>query len=155
MKLYLIRHGAAAWTSPDFERCLSPQGKSESIKLFEKHQTEWHEVTHFLVSPYPRAQQSADLLSSFLPSDTCAETYEHLQPESSIARLLSGLSEQNFTENSNIVLVAHNPLLSKLVNKLLGKPQGFYQLGTSAIAALELDAIAPGCAELRWIEAGF
>lgn len=155
MKLYLIRHGEAAWTQPDSDRALTEQGQQNSLSLFEQHQDSWSEIQNVWVSPYRRAQESYQLLSPLVPKDAALTTSALLTPETLPNKLLATLAEVPWEEKSTLALVAHNPLLSKLLNLLTGQPNGFYQLGTSGIAALDVSVMAAGCAELEWIEAGY
>lgn len=155
MKLYLIRHGEAAWTTPDIDRALTTNGQKNSASLFEKHQANWNGVQHVWVSPYQRAQETYQLLSRFLPQETQPITSNLLTPDTPSVKLLTELAQAQWAEHEAIVLVAHNPLLSRLLNLLTGQPDSFYQLGTSGIAALELPVMASGCADVDWIETGY
>lgn len=155
MKLYLIRHGEAAWTEPDSDRALTIQGQENSLSLFEQHQDSWSGVNQVWVSPYRRAQESYQLLSSFVAEDIQQTTSRLLTPDTSPVKLLAKLAEMPWKDQDALALVAHNPLLSKLLNLLTGQPNGFYQLGTSGIAALDLAVMSAGCAELSWIETGY
>lgn len=155
MKLYLVRHGEAAWTEPDSERALTVKGQENSSSLFERYHASWNEVNHVWVSPYRRAQETYQLLGPFVTVNTLQTTSRLLTPDISPVTLLTDLANVSWEEKDALVLVAHNPLLSKLLNLLTGKPNGFYQLGTSGIAALELSVMSAGCAELLWIEIGY
>jgi phosphohistidine phosphatase len=54
--------------------------------------------------------------------------------------------------NQSILLVSHQPLVGELVNKLCGKPAGFYSMGTSSLAAIRASVVATGMGELMWLD---
>ncbi len=155
MKLYLIRHGDAAWTTPDHARALTEKGQHNSEMLFERHKADWQTLGEIWVSPFQRAQESYQLLRPFAPPKVEIIISDVLTPDISPNDVIARLSQDDWSDSAALVLVGHNPLLSNLLNKLTGQPKGFYNLGTSGIAALELSVIAAGCAQLLWIEAGY
>lgn len=154
MILYLIRHGEAGGGIPDASRALTEQGRLNSQWVFAEHQQAWASLDGIIHSPYLRAQQSAELLSAYSPAAP-RSTATTLTPDTSVDECLQYLQAKNYDDQSKVALVGHNPLFSALLNTFLAKPNGYYHLGTSAAAALSLEVLEPGCAELIWLEAGF
>ena len=149
--LYLLRHGQAAWVDPDAARPLTSAGERHTRAVLDTYRARIAAPLELWVSPLLRAQQSADLVGAALAVRE-RRTCDWLTPDSEPAHVLAQL--QQWPGEGGLMLVAHNPLLSRLLNLLLDSPPGRYPLGTSALAALELPVVAAGCAELRWLHSG-
>lgn len=154
-RLYLLRHGQAAWISPDEQRPLTEQGVSQTLAMLDLYAERIESPLSLWVSPYLRAQQSAELVRQrLIPAVEVLSTEDRdcLTPDCDPQRLLAEL--QRWSGARDLMLVGHNPLLTRLLNLLLGEPAGRYHLGTSALVALELPVVAAGCAELLWLHSG-
>lgn len=154
-RLYLVRHGQAAWISPDEQRPLTAQGVSQMHAALDLYVERIVGPLSLWVSPYLRAQQSAKIvLQRLTPAAEvlATESCSCLTPDSDPHALLAEL--QHWSGNGDLMLVGHNPLLTRLLNLLLGTQAGRHHLGTSALAALDLPVVAAGCAELRWLHPG-
>ncbi|MEH6822895.1 MAG: phosphohistidine phosphatase SixA [Motiliproteus sp.] len=146
LELLLLRHGEAGFSSPDTERSLTARGIEQTRAVIKRRTQALAGLTAVYVSPYRRAQQTLVLLTDTLelPASQC---FDGLQPDSSVTQLIEWLQPQQ----GRILLVAHNPLLSRLLNRLLGGSQA-YHFDTSTLACAQMPLAAAGCAELRWIE---
>ncbi|WP_428243682.1 phosphohistidine phosphatase SixA [Gynuella sp.] len=143
MKLFLLRHGQAEpYQNDDFSRQLTEKGRQQIASVIAHIQ----QPELIVVSPLVRAQQSAAIVAdAFQPcsrinSDTLIPDYN----PSDVLSWLEGC------DADVVLLVGHNPLLSRLVNWLSDKEQ-FINLDTGGLACLEGDIVAPDCMTLHWI----
>ena len=146
LELLLLRHGEAAFTLPDSQRALTERGIARTRQVIGRRRTELSRAQSVYVSPYVRARQSLALIEDEL-SLPQAQTYPGLVPESNVDALIDWLEPQQGV----VLLVAHNPLLSLLLNRLLGESNR-YGFDTSTLACLSMPVAASGCAELDWLE---
>ncbi len=104
-------------------------------------------VSGLLVSPYLRAQQTADCIDQVyggLMRINCDE----LVPEASPALLLDWLLANPVSENT--VLVSHMPLVAQLTAVWTGSTARIgYTVGT--VACLDVDVAAASGARLLWM----
>ena len=134
MNLYLMRHGIAvpaddASIAIDAERPLSPKGIKRTRKIAKGIRRLDLSFGVLLTSPLVRARQTADLVAAALGAEALVEEISGLSPESTVERLLSGLSQ--YQDRSDLLLVGHEPLLSHAAAHLLA--------GKSARNALNLE----------------
>jgi len=109
MKLYILRHGEAeGMMARDEERQLTERGREEVASVISARKSELSSVQRILVSPYVRAQQTAEIVSNFLP-DVTLHTTPFLVPESNPTELLRWLANQCFgdLELDSVLLVSH------------------------------------------------
>ncbi len=153
MKLFILRHGEAeAMMSRDEERQLTDRGRADVDRVIASRAQELSVVERVLVSPYIRAQQTADIVEKHLEG-TPRHTTPYLVPESNPIELIRWLSTQCFgdLELNAILLVSHQPLVGTLVNELSGDPMGMHSMGTANLASLDAEVLAYGLAELNWL----
>lgn len=145
MRLWLLRHGeAAAYARSDAERPLTAQGRDE-VRCSAEH-LRGQALQRILVSPYLRAQQTAELVRSTLNLDLPLTTLDWLTPDDDpreVARHLDPF------EGGDVLVVSHNPLLGELVGFLVhGHLQLPTAMRTASLAALDGDLIMPGAMQL-------
>lgn len=143
MRLYILRHGKAEIASgPDSARELTEKGK---IQISEVSQ-HLDDVDLVVVSPYIRAQQTADI---FLLNKQVGQRKESetLIPDASIAEVMSWLEE---VSSQSVLLISHNPLVTELAAWLTG--DNMIRFGTGNLACLEGDYIGPRCLNVSWIK---
>lgn len=153
MELFVLRHGdAEPLITNDQARCLTPRGWAEVQTVMDAACEKMKSLELILVSPYVRAQQTADIVQEKFPS-VKTETTLQLIPEGDISELyelLQGCSEKS------VLLVSHQPLVGTIVNGLSGKGgsknSGYYAMGTANLASIDCDVVAPGCGELQWLK---
>lgn len=146
MKLYLLRHGEAEpYQKIDETRALTPTGraavasKSNLLPMIDQ----------MTVSPYLRALQSADILIEQGVQVHFRQVDDRVTPDSPIEPIISELIRPDLEHQ---LIVAHNPLLSRLVRHLAGEEARGVMLDTAALACLEADQFLPGCATLLWVK---
>ncbi len=155
LELLLLRHGEAAFSLPDSDRNLTERGIVQSQQVLHKRADSLNGLTGCYVSPYRRARQTAQLVQQQVELSAAPklifQIVDGLQPDCSVDALIEWLQPQQ----GRVLLVAHNPLLTLLLNRLLGGPDvglsSGYQFGTSTLASVSMPVAAAGCAELNWI----
>lgn len=148
MRLFILRHGEAeVIAASDADRDLTEAGRAEVREVVRRSAAELSAVTRLWVSPLRRAQQTADVVTEVL-GEIPRETSDLLLPEAITSQVLDMLAGQ---ENSTCLLVSHQPLVGELVNGLCAKANGYYPMGTGALAGIDLEYPALGCGQLTWL----
>ena len=154
MLLYILRHGdAESYARQDSDRALSPTGVRENQIVINEFVQKDPELTTLVCSPYRRAQETAKSVIDILPELVKIDS-EMLVPDVPVADLVSYLDELESSKKlESLMLVGHNPLLSKLVSFLVeGQETGNQYLGTSNLVCLTTQYIAPAGSEINyWI----
>ncbi|MDY7219601.1 phosphohistidine phosphatase SixA [Denitrificimonas sp. JX-1] len=149
MKLWLLRHGAAEpYQIKDSERKLTEQGRAQVVQA-----ADFLRDVHFdrvLCSPYVRARQTAELLSSTLQCLGVIEIVPWLTPEEDVREVVRKLDSYPV---GNLLIVAHQPLLGLLASWLMhGECQYGLSMDTASVACLEGDFIGAGLMDLRALQ---
>ncbi|MWV13507.1 phosphohistidine phosphatase SixA [Pseudomonas sp. R-28-1W-6] len=133
MKLWLLRHGEAEPRArSDAERVLTEHGRKE-VRHAAKHLRE-RPLEQILVSPYRRAQQTAELVREKLGLQLPLTTLDWLTPDDDPRQVLRRLDE--FTAEE-LLIVSHNPLLGALAGLLVhGHLQQPFTLHTASLICL-------------------
>lgn len=151
MKLFILRHGQAEpQKTTDEVRELTEKGREDTKRVVSGRIAYMQSITEIWASPLVRAQQTAHIAASYFPA-LKIQTSELIIPESSPIIAMSWLQSIN-QQNLSILLVSHQPFVGELVNKLCGKPAGFYPMGTSSLAVIETPVIAADVGELLWLD---
>ncbi len=146
--LYLFRHGAAEpWGVSDSARQLTAQGHQQNLATATRWLVQQPEIDRALVSPYVRARQTAADINQLFPQ---LDFIEHpgITPDDDPRAVLDELSTLS---DESVLLVSHNPLLSKLATMLVdGAYSDSVRLDTSEVICLSLSEVAIGCGEIRY-----
>ena len=104
-----------------------------------------------LTSPYARALRTAEILAEVYESDKLFET-AHLTPEAGAKDIVDEVNE-NFSAAGEIVLVGHEPFLSRLISMLLTGAEGMtMELKKGGFCKLTVEKLVFGkCACLNWL----
>lgn len=137
------------FAASDADRELTEAGRQEVREVLRKSNKEVMEISRIWVSPLLRAQQTADLVIEHR-GDIPRHTTSLLLPESTPTDVMDQLM-QELDSGETYMLVGHQPLLGELVNGLCGKPNGYYPMGTGALAHVAMDIPALGCGHLLWL----
>ncbi|OZY85078.1 phosphohistidine phosphatase SixA [Cellvibrio mixtus] len=152
MIIYVLRHGQAeAQISSDDARRLTPTGIIETEAVLASRVSLLAGVAEIWASPLVRAQQTAQLARQYLPGIPL-QTTALLVPESEPEQLIDWLYQREAEGVESILLVSHQPLVGRLLALLCGKPEGFYPMGTSSLAAITLHPVAAGLGDLLWLD---
>ncbi|MFT6915953.1 MAG: phosphohistidine phosphatase [Motiliproteus sp.] len=146
LELLLLRHGEAMLSLPDAKRSLSVRGIEQTRAVLKRRIEALSGLTAVYVSPLRRAQQTLGLVAEIIELPAPLR-FDGLQPEASVTQLIEWLQPQQ----GKILLVAHNPLLSYLLGRLLGEGP-VYTFDTSTLVCTTMPVAAAGCADLSWIE---
>lgn len=168
MKLFILRHGdAEVYASSDDKRQLTIQGQQNVTETARKYTKELSAVSNILVSPYVRAQQTADIVLSNLSlehstqeratqtHDFSVSTVDFLTPNIQPQTVINALfTMQRQVPDQNILLVSHQPLVGYLIELFCQRKPNFmggYPMSPASMACLQMDVIAAGCAELVFL----
>ncbi|AZF04604.1 phosphohistidine phosphatase SixA [Pseudomonas sp. R5-89-07] len=134
MKLWILRHGEAqAHARTDAERNLTEHGRDEVLRSAAHLIGE--PLSAIIVSPYARAQQTANLVREVLGFAPEIRTVPWLTPEGNPAQVLEKLDTDD-----NVLLVSHQPLVGSLISFLQhGHPRQPQPMYTASLAELEGD----------------
>lgn len=118
--LFVLRHGEAAISSPDFDRNLTNKGLSDIERVSEDF-SKYHLPNAVLVSsPSTRTKKTAEILHSKLKSHNVSLFFfedGYLAEDWVWLKYLEGLSEAF----ESCIIVGHNPGIMNLVKKLTGE----------------------------------
>lgn len=146
MKLFLMRHGEAEpYRTDDMNRQLTPTGRASVASKSHLFPT----IDLLIVSPYLRALQTADILVGEGVQVTRRVMDERVVPESDLEPIVDDLLAEPVETR---LIVAHNPLLSRLLRHLSGAQARGVSMDTANVALLEAEAFLPGTAQLLWIK---
>ena len=135
-----MRHGQAEMLgSIDAQRSLTEHGKQEAYDMAQWLQQKQPSLSHVFVSPFKRAQQTADVVLSELKSTPNCQTVSFITPEGSAKAFHDFLDGVCEVENiSSLLVVSHMPLVSFLIEELTTEQQTpIFQ--TAAIAQIDYD----------------
>lgn len=139
MKLCIVRHGEASFTTPDPERTLTATGKQQARIAGQWLVAQFPKKPRLIASPYVRAQQTATIIA-----EECGlqiETWNSLTPDASVNALIAQLS--NVSEDA--ILVSHLPLVGHLAALLVDGKCFDQPWSPAECQLLEGEVVATGC----------
>lgn len=139
MNLFLIRHAAAIedlnhYARTDEDRYLTASGRMTARKFFRDHRNILSGISHILTSPFLRAVQTAEVLSSAIDYEGAIEPAVELRADSASGRAVELVC--SFGHVDSLALVGHEPMMSMLLRATTGgngAPAGFSKCGTAVI----------------------
>jgi phosphohistidine phosphatase len=145
MKLWLLRHGEAEPRArTDAERNLTAAGRLE-VQNSAAH-LHGQPLQVILVSPYQRAQQTAEIVREALGFTGAVETVPWLTPESDPNDAMLYLDRRN---EQNLLLVTHQPFVGALGGWLVnGHRDTPLPMATASLAELDGEHLAAGLMRL-------
>lgn len=155
MILTLLRHGEAGWAASDRQRALTARGNDDiGFACTRFHAAcgarELAMPDLILHSPWLRTAQTAGIVASAF-SHARVRAEQALQPggrEPAVDALVNAVSQPGSDCPDHLLLVSHQPLVSRLVDRYLGQAGQVPPLSPGGLATLELEAAAPACARL-------
>ena len=119
MNLYLLRHGIAVDPSvpgfaKDAERPLTPKGRRRLLQIAQAMAALKISFDVILSSPYVRAAQTAEIVAKSLKRRKQLKFSDDLTPAGNPKSLIQLLNDLR-PRPKNILLVGHEPYLSKLI----------------------------------------
>lgn len=129
----------------DASRALTPQGREQVRR--SASQLAGQPLSMMLVSPYIRAQQTAEIVQATLNQRLEMRTVPWLTPDSDPD---TALGELDNLDAEHLLVVSHQPLVGALVGLLdRGERSSPYAMGTASLARLEGAATLAGLMTLR------
>ncbi|MBA3922993.1 MAG: phosphohistidine phosphatase SixA [Nostocaceae cyanobacterium] len=157
MELYLIRHGIAVDRSeeiPENERMLTPEGRQKMQKVAKRLDDLGVSFSLMVTSPLVRARQTAEILLAQKLSSQLEESH-HLAPSGDILDWLTNwLEPRQFTNDTKIAIVGHEPNLSNWADMLVwGFVKGGIVLRKAGIIGLTLPETGSkiGHSQIFWL----
>ncbi len=155
MNLFFLRHAKAHPRGPKFrpdsKRPLTREGEDKIYDVARGIKKLRVKFDLILTSPCVRALRTAEILAEVYKSKKMFVTH-NLTPESAPEDAIKELNE-NFASLENIVLVGHEPYMSRLISVLLtGGPDTaieFKKAGLCCVTVKELRHAK--CASLNWL----
>lgn len=139
MKIFVMRHGqAAVIADSDKNRPLTKLGGEEATLSAHWLESYGHEFDTILISPYLRAQQTANVVQSIVKYAKC-QTLDFITPSGS-ARDLHDYVDGVLcsTENKKVLFVSHMPLVSSVVAELTNEST-LLSFDTAMIVEIDYD----------------
>ena len=160
MNLYMLRHGIACVPGEDglpkdlkdAERPLSAKGRQRLWGVTGAMRKLELEFDLVMSSPLLRARQSAQIVTEALDLRRKLVLTDHLAPEGSPDALFEQINDPH-RRIKNVLLVGHEPYLSKLIAWLVtGSSAGSIDLRKGGLAKLEVEKLRYArCATLMWL----
>lgn len=136
MKVWILRHGEAqSRARTDAERELTERGREEVLRSAAHLQGQ--PLQRIIVSPYVRAQQTAEQVRQALGFAGPVVTVPWLTPDSDPREVLDSLDAY---ASEDVLLVSHQPLVGALIGLAVhGHLQQAEPMQTASLAELETD----------------
>jgi len=157
MQFYVLRHGiAVTHGAPGFDRDsdrpLTPEGVQKMRRIAKAMKTLRLSCDVILTSPFPRALQTAEIVSKELGMKKKMFLAEHLAVGGDPEQLIEEI-QSNYPSVSGIMIVGHEPYLSLLMSVLLsGQANLDITMRKGGLAKLTIEELTYGrCATLEWL----
>lgn len=137
--ILLVRHAKSAWDDPslpDFERKLTPRGKSDAKMMATRLLGKNIQIDLFISSPAKRAKKTAKIFMKEFEAD---KTRLKLLPslyEASVKKFYEAIENLDNQEES-IALFSHNPGITHFANSLDCTP--VYEMHTCSVYAIKVN----------------
>jgi phosphohistidine phosphatase len=157
VNLHILRHGVAVERgSPKFEndseRPLTREGEKQLRKTSRSLKEMKLDFDLILSSPLLRAKQTAEIVAKNLKLKKRLKFSDELKPDGSVKNLFRQLNELKPAPD-NILLVGHEPYLSRLISLLVsGGESAAIDFKKGGLCKLEVEKLRTGkCATLAWL----
>jgi len=156
MIVTIWRHGEAGLAVTDEVRELTGSGRDDVSygchQINEHCQSRGlHTPSKILHSPYTRTLQTAEIIDAAFSHATMAPA-DALTPSGRVDSVESALASELDSELApdHLVLVSHQPLVTYLLDRWLGRRGLVPPLSPSGFACVDMDVPSEGCATLRF-----
>lgn len=152
MKIFIMRHGEAGhFASSDAERTLTSRGKSDSLAVIAQSLVKMPtQIDKVLVSPYVRAQQTWEEISTVLTAKS-VELCEDITPYGQSERVYDYICALAEVDNlQSVMFVSHLPLVGYLTAEFVSEMHA-PMFPTSGLVCVEFD-LESRRGELLWQE---
>lgn len=149
MRLYIARHGEAQSSAPsDEQRCLTERGSEDVAALWQQLHAEGVTPTRLIVSPYVRAQQTAEQIAACYPG-IGTQDCGLITPDDSPSAVVDWLASQQEALDG-WVLVSHMPLVAALTGLLTEGVGARAPFAVGTVACIDLEVPCAGGGRLLW-----
>lgn len=149
-RLYIMRHGNAEpfGYQDDASRALTELGYEEVRRTAQAFANTNEDFDAIFVSPFLRAQQTANEFIKILGTATLPTTLDTITPSGKSLDIALWLNDLPY---ESVLLVTHQPFAYQLVDLLADEPlPASFQMQTASLAALEGELFATACCQYRW-----
>ena len=157
MNIYLLRHGIAVepgtpGISGDPARPLTTEGEEKLTRIAAAMQAMKLSFDAVLTSPYLRAKHTAELVANIIGDKKKLVLTDHLTPEGDPKKLVEQLNDLK-PMPENVLLVGHEPFMSKLIGLLTCGNTGLaIDMKKGGLCKLDAEPLKYGrCAVLNWL----
>ena len=153
MYIYLLRHAIAVERGtvhiPNDDRPLSEKGVKRFLKSARGITALLDELDVILTSPLKRAHETAIMTAKQCGIPRKVVITEHLLPGCIHDTLIPLL--RKYKDKKHVMLVGHEPDLSRLASNLLGSSRSVIEFKKGALCCIELPSLTPKVAGvLQW-----
>ncbi len=158
MTLYLLRHAIAVdeedFTGEDCDRPLTEEGRRKMEKVARGMKNVGVHFDALISSPFVRARETAEIVSAVFHCKDHPEWCDPLKSGGS-ARSVVAYLHKNHPEARSVMLVGHEPDLSRLASLLVtGSAESALILKKGGLIRLSLEHLKAGrCALIEWLMA--
>jgi len=153
MEIYILRHGIAVdrgtpGFKKDSDRPLTKEGEEKMHQIADTMLGMGLKFDLILSSPYLRAEQTAQIVADTLDREvTLTKT---LAPDANALELIAEINDE---KPHSVLLVGHEPDLSRLISVLVcGTSDSSFELKKGGLCKLTAETITFGrCATLNWL----
>lgn len=155
LDLIILRHGEAGTRIPipneDSERALTEKGKTEVEEVAKSLRRMKLKVSCIATSPLMRSLETAKIVAAGLKKKEELELWDELKPEGQRNALYERLSK--LKEESVVLIVGHEPLLSSLIGDLVsGRPSSRISLKKAGVARVRVNTLKPKASGImKWL----
>ncbi len=152
MEIYLLRHGDAeeSLRIPDEERSLTPEGRRKLGDVLLRARDAGAGASLILSSPLRRAVETAELAAEILGTRAQIRKTNALLPDATPAEVWDEIHTNRM--EPQILLAAHEPLLSQTLAFLLGAAPAQIEMKKGSLARVDIEQFgAEPRGVLRWL----
>lgn len=150
MQLLIMRHGQAEpYAASDADRHLTKVGIEQARSAGDCIKQLGLSFDQVWVSPYVRAQQTADHCLEHSAINVARQSVDAITPDSSPDKLLTIIQQ---SKADNLLIISHQPLVSIVTGLLVsGNIYAGPAMSPASMVLLECDLMMSGCAEQLWL----
>jgi len=156
MKIFFLRHAIALdrtrWKGADAQRPLTKNGIRKMKKIARGMRRLGITFDWILTSPYRRAYDTAEIVVKEYKAAGQRRVRKALASDGDPKLLVRHLA-RDFRTRDSVLLVGHEPYLSRLIGILVaGSPEISLELKKGGLCLLTADSLTFGkCAKLEWL----
>ena len=142
MRIYLLRHGEAEEGPgiPDEERKLTAAGRRKIQEVLRRARAAGASPSLILTSPLRRAIETGQLAASEFGVGALQQT-RALEPDAPVGGVWDEIRAHQ--HEPEVLLAAHEPLLSGVVAHLIGGPTGRIDMRKATLARVDVERFGP------------